>query len=301
MASLRRISYIRKRSYRIQICFLLICLIYFIQYIKSYKNDVHFFEDTHWSNVPFYIRQIPKQIIQTSKFSSDINFSENSFIRLNPTYDYLHYNDSSAEQFVFETMPNFVYETYKILPNSVMKADYFRYIALLVKGGIYSDMDTICLRPIDTWTKAMEINRFGLIIGIEADANFWDILQGDYVRQIQFVQWTIVAAPGHPILYEIVKRIADMSSIMKDEKLNNRLILEWTGPGIWTDVIKNYLEIKYKFSLKQLKNLQEEILIENDIFILPITGFSPGIKRMGSKSIHHSQAKVQHLFVGSWK
>ncbi|CAF0748756.1 unnamed protein product [Adineta steineri] len=300
MVRLRRI---RRNPFRLSLLSKILILIFILWQLFNWysisKTDP--LEIIQWSGIPIYVPNIPKHIIQTSKSSSDVNIATNSFIRLNPTYQYIHYNDSIAENFVRRTMPDYIYQTYISLPEPVMKADYFRYIVLLVKGGIYTDMDTICLQPIDTWIKGMIMNRTGLIIGIEADASLWDVWQGDYARQIQFVQWTIAAAPGHPILYEIVKRIADISRTMIRDMTSEKQILEWTGPAVWTDVITNYISVKYGFSWRNFKNLNQPLLIGNDIYVLPITAFSPGLNRMGSKPITDPDAKVQHFFQGSWR
>jgi alpha 1,6-mannosyltransferase len=286
---------------RIIILFLLFSFVLFIWHLIHKDNEINSLKTVDWPTIPVYIPIIPHNIIQTSKSSSDIDITKNSFIRLNPTYKYIHYNDSSADEFVRETMPDYIYETYISLPKAVMKADYFRYIVLLVKGGIYTDMDTICLRPIDTWIKTSSINSTGLIIGIEADASLWDVWQGDYARQIQFVQWTIAAAPGHPILHQIVKRIDRISRDFANKIVDEKQVLEWTGPALWTDVIENYFWVKYGFRLTYLTELKKPKLVGNDIYVLPITAFSPGLKRMGSESIYDPQAKVQHLFYGTWK
>ena len=33
----------------------------------------------------------------------------------------------------------------------VQKADIFRYIVLMVHGGVYADIDVTCVRPVDQW------------------------------------------------------------------------------------------------------------------------------------------------------
>jgi alpha 1,6-mannosyltransferase len=274
---------------------------FYIWYLTPQETEINSLKMIEWSSIPIYVPKIPKNVIQTSKYSVDTNNVTNSFIRLNPTYKYIHYNDSTSDEFVRLTMPDYIYQTYISLPKSIMKADYFRYIVLLVKGGVYTDIDTICLRPIDTWINGIDINNAGLIIGIEADVTLWEIWQGDYARQIQFLQWTIAAAPGHPILHQIVKHIADISPIMAKKTVTEQRILEWTGPAIWTDIISNYFLVKYGFSLRHLKNLNKPMFVGEDIYVLPITAFSPGLKRIGSKSINDSEARVQHLFAGSWK
>jgi alpha 1,6-mannosyltransferase len=37
-----------------------------------------------------------------------------------------------------------------------------------------------------------------------------------------------------------------------------------------------------------------------DVYMLSISGFSPGVGHMGAQDIHSPQAMVQHLFDGSW-
>jgi mannosyltransferase OCH1-like enzyme len=285
----------RKNLFFLFLIFLLLFGFYQLKKKKIYRISI-----IKSNSIPNYVTNIPKYIIQTSKNLIDANINNNSFIIQNPNYKYFHYNDSTANEFVLQTMPNDIYQIYNSLPKSVLKADYFRYIVLLVKGGIYSDIDTICLKPIDTWIDQTSINKVGLIIGIEADTTLWEVFDGSYARQLQIVQWTIAAAPGHPILHQIVQKIADISPSMTRKTITDEQILEWTGPGVWTDVISDYLLAKYKFSLSYLKNLKEPKLI-GDIYILPITGFSPGLNRMGSKSINDLQAKVRHLFAGSWR
>ena len=301
---LRRIRWNRTLSslYRkTAILSLFVLVVLHIGYFSLQQTNIDEFRTIQWQTIPSYIANIPQHIIQTSKNSSDVDVATNSFIRLNPTYKYFHYNDSAADEFVHRTMPDYIYRAYTSLPKPILKADYFRYIVLLVKGGIYTDMDTVCLLPINTWMKDFSTNDMGLIIGIEADVSLWDVWQGDYVRQIQFVQWTIAVAPGHPILHQIVQKIADISSDIARKSISVENVLEWTGPGAWTDVIAAYFWVKYRFRWQSLRNLQRPQLVGDDIYVLPITAFSPGLKRSNSKPITDPEARVEHSFAGSWK
>ncbi len=56
------------------------------------------------------------------------------------------------------------------LPQPVLKADFFRYLILLARGGIYSDIDTTALKSAVEWVPS-EVPRstYGLVVGIEAD------------------------------------------------------------------------------------------------------------------------------------
>ncbi|KAJ9114686.1 hypothetical protein QFC22_005562 [Naganishia vaughanmartiniae] len=44
-----------------------------------------------------------------------------------------------------------VLDVYQQIDNGVLRADVFRYLALLMEGGVYTDTDTACIRPIIRW------------------------------------------------------------------------------------------------------------------------------------------------------
>jgi mannosyltransferase OCH1-like enzyme len=40
-------------------------------------------------------------------------------------------------------------EAYRRLAKGVERADFFRYMVVLRHGGVYADLDTECVRPLD--------------------------------------------------------------------------------------------------------------------------------------------------------
>jgi alpha 1,6-mannosyltransferase len=143
---------------------------------------------------------------------------------------------------LYGTVPS-VIEAYYSLPLPILKADFFRYLILFARGGIYADIDTEALRPAYQWLpETSPAKTVGLVIGIEADPtrddwNLW------YSRRIQFCQWVMRAKVGHPVLLETVARITETTLKMKKEGtligdgLAALSIIEWTGPAVWTDSI----------------------------------------------------------------
>lgn len=144
-----------------------------------------------------------------------------------------------------------VIEAFKAMPNIILKADFFRYLVLYARGGIYSDMDTFPLQNLNNWPSVNQSilesirsndniipykhkktihadskiaplsNEPGFVIGIEADPdrpdwNDW------YARRIQFCQWTIQSKPGHPVLRELIMNITTttLQSVEKVAKLS---------------------------------------------------------------------------------
>ncbi|KAI9294256.1 hypothetical protein K502DRAFT_292550 [Neoconidiobolus thromboides FSU 785] len=188
-------------------------------------------------------------------------------------------------------MPKDIYDAFKSLPIPVLKADYFRYIALYLYGGTYTDTDTLCVTPIDTWNnRAPGVNMIISIEAYNADINFKCEKPNDYARGVQFIQWTFSSVKGHPILWNVINRIKDITPKMIVKRNRSDCdVLDWTGPGIWSDAILDYLNITdvTKFNIQRPR-------LYKDIYILPTEGFK------GSR-YYHPETKVQHLFSGSWK
>lgn len=68
----------------------------------------------------------------------------------------------------FSNEPKIV-EAYNSLPNAGMKSDLLRYLILDVEGGVYTDTDTMALKPIDVWVSPGLRDQIRLIVGIEFD------------------------------------------------------------------------------------------------------------------------------------
>ncbi|KAK8131903.1 Glycosyltransferase sugar-binding region containing DXD domain-containing protein [Apiospora kogelbergensis] len=206
-----------------------------------------------------------------------------------------------------------VLEAYHALPQPVLKADFFRYLILLARGGIYSDIDTFALKSALMWIPdQVPKESIGLVVGIEADPDRPD-WKDWYSRRIQFCQWTIQAKAGHPVLRDIVTRITQETMRRAKEGgpfiSKSQSVVEFTGPAIWTDTIFDYLNDARYFDMS---NSQGNITylnftgIENpkrvgDVVVLPITSFSPGVQQMGAKEPDDPMAFVKHDFEGTWK
>jgi alpha 1,6-mannosyltransferase len=213
--------------------------------------------------------------------------------------------------YLYVSMPEVV-EAYNALPEAVLKADFFRYLILLARGGIYSDIDTEALKAASDWLPDdFDRATAGLIIGIEADVGDRADWQLWYSRRIQFCQWTIQAKPGHPVLRDIVATITEDTLRMKKDHLLKagdlpKSIVEFTGPAVWTDSIFSYFNNPAFFdfstrssniSYADFSGITEHKKI-GDVIVLPITGFSPGVQQMGAQDVNHQMAFVRHEFEG---
>lgn len=206
-----------------------------------------------------------------------------------------------------------VVEAYESLPMPVLKADFFRYLILLARGGVYTDIDTYALQPIPDWLPAdIDRSTVGLVVGIEADPNRSDWREW-YSRRIQICQWTIQAKPGHPILRDVVASITEDALRMKragnlKKSRMDKSIVEFTGPAVWTDAIFRYFNNPTYFDMANGQDKRNITAIDfagiktqkkvGDVVVLPITSFSPGVRQMGAEEPEHPMAFVKHEFYG---
>jgi alpha 1,6-mannosyltransferase len=263
------------------------------------------------SKTPAYIWQTWKYTPAQGEFSDTFREAEATWTVHHPSFVHEVITDNVAVHLIrhlYASVPE-VLEAYNALPLPVLKADFFRYLILLARGGIYSDIDTSALKSAADWIPHdVPANSYGMVIGIEADPDRPDWAQW-YSRRIQFCQWTIQSKPGHPILVDVVSNITretlnrkKSGTLSKDHKG----IIEFTGPAVWTDSIFNYFNNPDYFDMSTSKG---NITWENftgmkapkkvgDVIVLPITSFSPGIKTMGAGEEDDPMAFVKHQFEG---
>lgn len=263
---------------------------------------------------PAYIWQTWKYTPASGDFGETFRPAEASWSELHPGFVHEVVTDEAAVyllKHLYASVPE-VLDAYESLPLAVLKADFFRYLILLARGGIYTDIDTTAIRSTTDWIpEEVPRSSIGLIIGIEADPNRTD-WKDWYSRRIQFCQWTIQAKPGHPVLRDIVATITEdvlrmkRKGVLKVNKLD-KSIVEFTGPAVWTDAVFSYLNDPNYFKMDG-KNITWEAFTGmetakkvGDVVVLPITSFSPGVQQMGAKEPDDPMAFVKHDFEGTWK
>ena len=263
------------------------------------------------SKFPAYIWQTWRYTPADGNFAEYLRPYEASWSEKHPGFIHEVVSDEQADhllKYLYAPVPD-VYEAYDSLPVPVLKADFFRYLILLARGGIYTDIDTTALKSSLEWLpEDFQRDSVGLIVGIEADADRPDWHQW-YSRRVQFCQWTLQAKPGHPVLVEVVAKITEEALRMKKQKTlkegkMDKSIVEFTGPAVWTDSIMNYFNNPNFFDLRgrnitavDFTNIKEHKQV-GDVVVLPITSFSPGVGQMGAKEQTDPMAFVKHDFEG---
>ncbi|KAK6359874.1 membrane-bound alpha-1,6- mannosyltransferase Initiation-specific [Orbilia brochopaga] len=262
---------------------------------------------------PAFIWQTWKYTVANPRFRDAYRPLEASWTTHHPDFIHEVITDQVALHLIkhlYGSVPQ-VLEAFTALPSAILKADFFRYLILLARGGIYSDIDTAALKPATHWIpQNFRMSSIGLVIGIEADPDRPDWAQW-YSRRIQFCQWTIQSKPGHPVLREVVARITEKTLAMKRKgklRMDRNGVIEFTGPAAWTDTVFAYFNDETYFktdknSLVDWRNFtgMKQPRKLGDVVVLPITSFSPGVGQFGAGEDDDPQAFVKHLFEGTWK
>ena len=112
----------------------------------------------------------------------------------NSGWEYKFYTDDEAGSFLAEHFPPQVREAYELLIPGAFKADLFRYCVLLIRGGVYADVDTMMGPSLD----AAIPKDVGFMVGLDEP--------GKKIGN-RMCLWNgfIASAPGHPFLAKVIE------------------------------------------------------------------------------------------------
>jgi mannosyltransferase OCH1-like enzyme len=114
--------------------------------IEIYTNI--FLEPDNYDNE----QNIPKRIIQTYKntsYKSILHYNAvQTFIELNPEYEYYFFDDYDCREFIKNNFNTDVLRSYDSLYPGAFKADLFRYCYIYINGGCYFDNKYILRIPL---------------------------------------------------------------------------------------------------------------------------------------------------------
>lgn len=160
--------------------------------------------------------KIPKNLIQTFRTTELHPFIYNNIQNIlsqNPDYNYIFLTDADGEQLIREHFDEKVVSAFLKLKMGAAKADFIRYAAMYIYGGVYLDLDSsIAVRMSDFLPKDREFVFFY-----------------DFNKNI--LQWCFMCAPKNKIIENIIHEM--VSRIHNGEK--NIFIA--TGPTLFTDVV----------------------------------------------------------------
>ena len=204
--------------------------------------------------------KIPKIIHQTFKsrnLPNELQLSVNQLRAENPDWEYRFYDDDDIVRFISDVYGQQVLEYYnRINPNyGAAKADLFRYLLIYKEGGVYLDIKSSFIKPIDEILK--QDDQY-LLCG-------WDNRKGEEhegyglhkelsaIEGGEYEQWHIIAAPGSPFLRSVIDAVLTNIDRYKPwlHGTGRMGVLRLTGPIAYTLAIHPLLS-KYPYRYERI-------------------------------------------------
>ena len=180
-----------------------------------------------------YDKPLPKQIIKNIEFIK----------KQNPKYSYTLLRDKDVENFIKKEYNEFILELYlSINPDySACRVDFFRYLLINKVGGIYLDLKSAPLKPLDeVIDKDDEIilsycekPKLASFIGPKGELQmFW-----------------LISNKNNPFLDKVIKNvIMNILTYYDKRDVGYRGVWRISGPIVFTKTIENNLNL-YKYRL----------------------------------------------------
>lgn len=218
--------------------------------ISEIENDIELpiiEGDRH--KIPHIVHRTYISLEKAEKFkeASKITLEKNPFLTEH------FYDDEEVERFIKTHYSQRVVDAYNSINKKYgpAKADFFRYLVMYVKGGLYLDVKSYAYENLFDLFKeedkliiskgrnySLNINSFGIIPTMKNSYD-WSTFSG--IKYGEYNNWHFMAPPGHPIIGKLIQHIVLNIEQKKDSyKYGEYSVLVLTGPIIFTQVIEKY-------------------------------------------------------------
>lgn len=225
---------------------------------------------------------IPKIVWQTWRrhaLPKNVELIRQSQVNENPDYTFVLYDDDDVDNFISENFEHYIHQSYVQLKAGPAKADFFRYCALYLHGGVYLDIDS------GLTTKLSDF--------ISQDHN---ALVSRETNPSIFLQWMLVFDKRS----EIMKKCIEICCFNINHRMTEDIF--WlTGPGVYTTAVNQVISRYVGFHIPYF--LPDEIVNKTLVnkMQIPITFFGKDFcghavfKHKASSELYQSNDHWQKL------
>lgn len=196
--------------------------------------------------------EIPKIIHQTFRshdLPEELGANVEAIRAMNPGWKHRLYDDADIERFISESYGNEILAYYHRIDRryGAARADLFRYLLLYRFGGVYLDIKSTTVRPLDEMLRPDDLyllshwrNQPG---GPRAGWGMHGELEA--TGRGEYQQWHVICAAGHPFLAAVIERVLQNIDAYRPwrEKLGQHAVLQVTGPIAYTRAIHPIREL----------------------------------------------------------
>lgn len=200
---------------------------------------------------------IPKNIYRswkTQNFHPKIDKQMKKMLNLNPEYEQIIYTDEQVQDYVSSNYDAEINKAFNKLTVMTAKVDFWRYLILYKKGGIYLDIDSTINSKIATFLNDDD----DALITAETNPEL-------------FVQWALFFREKHPLLERVIDNVVQN---INEKKYQNDIV-NTTGPGVFTNSLQQIYKAKYSETLKWSDvniDFNKKFKIDNSLYSYRIYG-----------------------------
>ena len=195
---------------------------------------------------PIIRHKIPKIIFQsweTKDLSPVLNTSINLIKKNNIDYQYYLFDSKDRYNFIKNNFNDKILKVYDAIIPGALKVDLWRYCILYVYGGIYCDIDMICMNSFDNVIK----DDIELVCSI-------DLGDDDYNKNNYFILNAFIGiVPKHKLMKLCIDKIVD--TVVNDKYNKQWNALDMTGPGVFGRMFNLYLNRNQETDLSNLEGI----------------------------------------------
>lgn len=195
----------------------------------------------------------PKIIHQTWKTKDlPINFEigQTSWLENHPSWEYKFWTDQDNLDFIKDHYPCYL-QFYKDMPLAISKVDFVRYLYMHNYGGVYADMDFICLKDL---TPLLHTD-YDIILGCMGE---------DRSFEHSIPNALLISKPKENFWIYLISSIIERYSDTESLKINRPEYL--TGPVALRDAYLNYAN----YSKTGFYNSKSKIEVLSENYFYPI-------------------------------
>jgi hypothetical protein len=216
--------------------------------------------------------RIPKRVMQTwehKQLNPEFQAIVDTWKTHNPHYTFVLMDAAEREQFIQAHFERAVITAYQQIVPGAYKSDLFRYCYLWVNGGVYVDVDTLCMGSLDNFL----IPGAELVVPIDLNLS---ANEGTHNLACGF----IAAVPQHPAMLRCIQKIVHnvQNAVVPGSKL------DFSGPGILGRAVNDCLNrgetasfvgeeglhdgakmhfLKFEPGTEFVKNMNNQVLFQN--------------------------------------
>lgn len=142
-------------------------------------------------------------------------------------WDYRYMSNQEAAEYIEKSCGLKFREMYEYIEMPSCKSDFWRYIVLYMFGGLYVDIDTVCLKPIESW------------INLEAELNVCEE-RFEEIGHTTYGPWLVATPQKSRFALKMIRKMEDFIVwAMKDQR---PVTPDDVGPKAWTEAIQNMID-----------------------------------------------------------